>query len=1139
MSWEVIDVSKFQTITDYTAAANSVNGVLIRVGYRGYGSSGTLVVDPKFNSHYNGFSGKTKVGIYWFTNAISTAEARAEADFVYRQIKDKRIDFPVYLDSEIADVNNHSGRADSLGASERTTYAIAFMDRMIELGYRAGIYASDAWFRGNLQLSRLENKQYSLWVAKYSSSSPKYVSNYDGWQYTSDAYINGISGRVDKSHFYNDVAGWNGSVKRDINDYELNVPWPLFYYDFGKQIWCSFTLGNLQWLTDFYFSCTDNVYPGTVTCTIVGMGNYTGSRTFDYYIIPRDVNTLSISLAFTSATYTGSEIRPGVTVKSEDGSYTLTEGVEYSLSYSNNVNAGQASVTITGIGQNFNQSVTKTFTINPMNLSNAGQIKLPQEEYEYTGSSIEPTISIGSLVAGRDFVCSYINNVNIGIATAKATGIGNYTSSLIKYFEIIKPKIPITTKNASISYTSTIYNGKAQCPTVTVEDLVENRDYKVVVKDNINAGVATILINGINEYSGTITKTFVIKPEQLDNCAASIPAATYTYNRSPIVPAVTITNGSIKLVEKTDYTLVYSNNVNVGAATISITAKGNYEGSKTLSFNIIPKDISNDNSFKLSQTLYDYNGMTQKPEVTNTGGYALNRDYTVKYPSDVVNAGTKVITITGVNNYTGSFDLTYKIQPISLVNFTAHFVDDPSTLYYYTSGPIEPKVTVDKLEYKTDYEVEYFNNIEIGKATVNINGVNNYTGFITLYFDIYARSLKNTIAKYGVASVKTIYRIEQPDSELEVYPDESKSERFVEGVDYKILETDRYESTDFIIASFTVKGLGSLYDEVVYRFRIILSEPTKPIDLHDDGVYNYGDIDDSDMTADGDYNFGDLDGEPQDSRDPSEPAPMYVKKIITAAAFQAMFDNIEPEPEEKVKDGEDYDFDAMSTMYLANYDEDNGFNIDYKGNEEKEDPVVDPDPDEGVYNFGDIDDGDETAVGDYDFGDLDEGVDDDTVAIGDYDFNVMDGDSEEWLAPGTEFILDDTPIYNTYSIPKSFDTRSGKYYVYNGDVKNKRVRLCKLEVNVDEPAKSAGWFNTIDLLNLGKIVVNDQVLVEGILKEFANGNGGNIDKNGQILYVKEILDPEEYPYNYALSNAFQSARVGFASEEMLTRIKPD
>ena len=175
-TYTVLDVSKYNTVTDYSAASAAIDGVIMRTGYRGYGSSGTLIKDSLFETHYAGFSGKTKLGVYWFTQAISEAEAIAEANYVYNIIKGRTIDFPVYIDSEYSNTS-HNGRADGLSKDDRTRYTIAFCERIKALGYRAGVYASDSWFKYNLDLAQLQSRKYSLWVAKYSTTSPTYVSN--------------------------------------------------------------------------------------------------------------------------------------------------------------------------------------------------------------------------------------------------------------------------------------------------------------------------------------------------------------------------------------------------------------------------------------------------------------------------------------------------------------------------------------------------------------------------------------------------------------------------------------------------------------------------------------------------------------------------------------------------------------------------------------------------------------------------------------------------------------------------------------------------------------------------------------------------------------------------------------------------
>ena len=221
----VIDISKYNTkevsggnkyIQSYATTANNVDGVIIRCGFRGFGSSGSLQPDPYLDTHYNGFKDKTKIGYYFFTQAKTTAEAESEATYVVNTLlKGKKVDFPIYWDSEISGDKNGNGRADHLSKATRTACAIAFINKIKALGYRAGVYASQSWFQSQLDLNQLINAGASIWVAKYKQNDDgkpngqkPTTSQYDGWQYTEHGKINGVVGNVDVSLFYKNVAGW-------------------------------------------------------------------------------------------------------------------------------------------------------------------------------------------------------------------------------------------------------------------------------------------------------------------------------------------------------------------------------------------------------------------------------------------------------------------------------------------------------------------------------------------------------------------------------------------------------------------------------------------------------------------------------------------------------------------------------------------------------------------------------------------------------------------------------------------------------------------------------------------------------------------------------------------------------------------
>jgi len=139
--------------------------------------------------------------------------------------------------------------------------------------------------------------------------------------------------------------------------------------------------------------------------------------------------------------YNGSTLTPKVVIK--DGSYTLKEGKDYTLSYSNNRNAGLGKIKITGKGQ-YNGSVQKTFVIEAAPISS---VKLSAKKYVYNGSARKPTVTVKNasesvLSANKDYTVTYRNNVKVGTATVVINGTGNYTGVLTKTFTII-PKKPV------------------------------------------------------------------------------------------------------------------------------------------------------------------------------------------------------------------------------------------------------------------------------------------------------------------------------------------------------------------------------------------------------------------------------------------------------------------------------------------------------------------------------------------------------------------------------------------------------------------------------------------------------------------------------------------------------------------------
>ena len=191
-----IDVSKYNTDIDWHKVKSSgIDFVFIRLGYTGYGN-GVQVEDPYFKQHIEGaIDAGLDVGVYFFTQAINTREAKKEVDFATKVLEPYKDDvsLPLVVDSEYID-GSRPGRADHLSKTARTQVLDAFCSRVEYRGYEPMIYMSKSWITGNLNYEDI--KQYPIWVAQYNTHNTT-PQPYAYWQYTSGGSVPGIRGRVD------------------------------------------------------------------------------------------------------------------------------------------------------------------------------------------------------------------------------------------------------------------------------------------------------------------------------------------------------------------------------------------------------------------------------------------------------------------------------------------------------------------------------------------------------------------------------------------------------------------------------------------------------------------------------------------------------------------------------------------------------------------------------------------------------------------------------------------------------------------------------------------------------------------------------------------------------------------------------
>lgn len=188
-----VDVSKFQGSIDWNAvAADGISFAIIRCGYRGYGS-GALVEDAAFRANIQGaINAGLQVGVYFYSQAITEAEAVEEASMVLSLCGGYNLPYGVYYDTE--QVGTDVGRADSISAAQRTACAVAFCETIRSAGYTAGVYSYASWFYNALNFANIS--KYRIWVAQYRDVLD-FGYSYNLWQYTSTGKVSGIGKPVD------------------------------------------------------------------------------------------------------------------------------------------------------------------------------------------------------------------------------------------------------------------------------------------------------------------------------------------------------------------------------------------------------------------------------------------------------------------------------------------------------------------------------------------------------------------------------------------------------------------------------------------------------------------------------------------------------------------------------------------------------------------------------------------------------------------------------------------------------------------------------------------------------------------------------------------------------------------------------
>ncbi|MCR5396752.1 MAG: fibronectin type III domain-containing protein, partial [Lachnospiraceae bacterium] len=459
--------------------------------------------------------------------------------------------------------------------------------------------------------------------------------------------------------------------------------------------------------TPFKATYSNNTEAGTaeITLSVTDSDKAFGSAVFTYTIKPiqLDASTMTVTLSDASSTYTytGEEIQPPIS-SVKIGTTVLQEDVDYYVTYANNINSAPytadnaPTIYINGYG-NYSGSVTKTFTIDPVDLTSVGVISLTPADGKlpYSGGTgmlptYEVTATVNSntrtLTEGSDFTVTYSPLVTVPGDTGFITvqGNGNYTGSVSSATYTVT-KCALSSASITKAVQEAEYTGKAFTPslkvTVTFADstktLTEGTDYDVSYggASMVNAGAYTITISAPASsayYEGSTTTTFTINPKDLG------------------------TDGGMQ-VDGTVITIPKTDDADDGVDDeyeVSAVDTQDWNTGNQVMPELIIHDVSNDNPEHGNTPNYK----TLVKDTDYTIEWTNNRDAATSDPTNPAYDATKVptITVTGKGNYTGKFTKTFTIGK-DIADSTKYQSELSAYSYTYNGTSQVPDVTVNNL----------------------------------------------------------------------------------------------------------------------------------------------------------------------------------------------------------------------------------------------------------------------------------------------------------------------------------------------------------------------------------------------------------------------------------------------------------
>ena len=563
------------------------------------------------------------------------------------------------------------------------------------------------------------------------------------------------------------------------------------------------------------------------TVTVKGKGNYAGTESVTFNILPKSITDHDITADNITVAYNGKVQKTSPAVY-RDGK-KLTKTADYTLSYpymkeGAYKKAGVYPIVIKGT-KNYTGTRTVNVTISQKTiLSKVTVSKIPNQTYKNElatgGNGIVPeqlhvTYKNKPLVQSTDggktgdYTISYKNNKTVGTATATITAVEGsaYAGSKNITYQIVGQKISKASVDGITAKTYTgnesdVFQNNVQL-TLGQKVLQENKDYVVSYKNTAKAGTATIVFKGINEYSGELKKTYKITAREISNGdnalhegmtmtytteeAASRPIAvtdlsqiTSPYMKGGAKPQISLYYNGMALTAGRDYTVSYKNNTAVTSADLpahklpklTIKGKGSFKGTLTGTWRITDGAMSDTN--------------------------------------DKLTISAKDVTYKKKAN---SYKTTLAITDANGKNLSAGKDYDKRVIYTYVSDTLVSTADARQITRKAG-EVVDKNDIPNANTTIRatIKGIGAYAGSGNATLSTTYRIIKASIQS---AKLKASSKVYQNGRQVTLAPEDIRltlnGTELVHGTDYLIDEHSYANNTKKGKASVILRGIGTNY----------------------------------------------------------------------------------------------------------------------------------------------------------------------------------------------------------------------------------------------------------------------------------------------------------------------------------------